>query len=58
MFYGGGLEGCIPAITSPIALCRVRKALLVPRVVTGCRALWGFLVPRDPQAWQERMETR
>lgn len=38
--------------------CRVRKALLVPRVVTGCRALWGFLVPRDPQAWQERMETR
>lgn len=37
---------------------RARKALLVPLVVMGCRAPWGFLVLQDPQAWLERMETR
>lgn len=38
--------------------CRVRKALLVPLVVMGCRAPWDSLVPQDPQVWLERMETR
>lgn len=37
---------------------RVRRALLVPLAVTGCRVLWGFLVQRDPQVWLERMGTR
>lgn len=37
---------------------RVRRALLVPLAVMGCRVLWGFLVRRDPQVWLERMETR
>ena len=37
---------------------RVRRVPLVQLAEMGCRALWGFLVPLDPQAWQERMETR
>lgn len=60
VFLGGGdLKARLrPAITSSLVLCRVRKALLVPLVVMGCRAPWGFLVLQDPQAWLERMETR
>lgn len=37
---------------------RVRRAPLVQLAEMGCRVLWGFLVLLDPQAWQERMETR
>lgn len=37
---------------------RGRKAPSVLLAAMGCRVQWGFLVLLDPQAWQERMETR
>lgn len=45
--------------TTPFSIThRGRKAPSVLLAAMGCRVQWGFLVLLDPQAWQERMETR